>query len=195
MLNSLTSSSTLLNISRQSLRRACANRGSTKSSACSSILQVRFYSALSPEEEEKEKQRVSVLSKRQKEIELSQLDKDIARLNTLRGINNGELYTFRGKFKALSRDYGLAFIAWYWCVWTSSAFLTYGAIELGGIDAIELLTKVDDFTGYDLSSKVDPTIGTIGLTIAVNELLEPLRLPIVVFTTKPIVDAFNKNKY
>jgi len=48
----------------------------------------------------------------QKEIELRDLDKELSRLNTLRGINSGELYTFRGKFKALARDYGVGFMAW-----------------------------------------------------------------------------------
>lgn len=73
-----------------------------------------YYSSLSSEDEEKEKQRVASLSKYQKEMELREYDKEIARLNTLRGINTGELYTMRGKFKALARDYGMAFMAWYW---------------------------------------------------------------------------------
>jgi len=47
----------------------------------------------------------------QKEIELRELDSEIARLQTLRGINTGELYTMRGKFKALTRDYGIGFMA------------------------------------------------------------------------------------
>lgn len=185
-------SSTLMNISRQSVRKLegkCVFR-----STISPALQTRYYSSLPKDEEEKEKQRVSLLSESQKKIELKDLDKEIARFNTLRGINTGELYTFRGKFKALARDYGMAFMAWYWCVWTSTAALTYAAIEVGGVDAIELLARVDDLTGYEISAKVDPTIGTIGLTVAINEMLEPLRLPIVVFTTKPIVDTLtNRN--
>ena len=156
-------------------------------------VQIRYYSSLPKEEEEKEKQRVGLLSETQKKKELKELDKEISRLNTIRGINTGELYTFRGRFKALARDYGMAFMAWYWCVWTSTCALTYASIELGGVDAIALLGNVDAFTGYDISSKVDPTVGTIGLTLAINELLEPLRLPIVVFTTKPIVDRLSSS--
>jgi len=72
----------------------------------------RFFSVFSKEEEEAENTRVAGLSKYQKEIELRDLDKELARLNTLRGINSGELYTFRGKFKALARDYGIGFMAW-----------------------------------------------------------------------------------
>mmetsp|Transcript_252 Transcript_252/g.402 ORF Transcript_252/g.402 Transcript_252/m.402 type:complete len:206 (+) Transcript_252:79-696(+) len=154
-----------------------------------------YYSSLSKEEEEKEKLRISILSQVEKEKELRTLDKEIARLNTLRGINTGELYTFRGKFKALSRDYGIAFLAYYWTVWTSTAILTYGAIELGGIDAMALLAKVDTLTGYEISNKVDPTLGTIGLTVAVNELIEPIRLPMVVLTTKPVIDTLYPKNY
>jgi len=152
----------------------------------------RTFSALTEEEEEKEKRRLSVMSKSQKTVELRELDKKISRLNILRGINTGELYTFRGKFKALTRDYGIGFMAWYWTVWSSSALLTYGAIKFGNVDVIALLYKLDVWTGYDISSKVDPTLGTIAVSLAVNEMLEPIRLPFVVLTTKPIVEAFSQ---
>jgi len=155
----------------------------------------RFYSALSEDEEKKEKERVAGLSKYAKEMELRDLDKEIARLNTIRGINNGELYTFRGKFKALARDYGIGFMIWYWTVWSTTCALTYASIELGNVDAIALIAKADGLIGFDLSSKVDPTLGTLALTLAVNEMLEPLRLPIVVLTTKPVVEAFSPRHY
>jgi hypothetical protein len=66
-----------------------------------------FSSALSKEEEEQEKSRVSMLSPEQKKKELRELDQKIKYLNTLRGINTGELYTWRGQMKALARDYGI----------------------------------------------------------------------------------------
>eukprot|EP00555_Chaetoceros_dichaeta_P003577 CAMPEP_0198252272 /NCGR_PEP_ID=MMETSP1447-20131203/2796_1 /TAXON_ID=420782 /ORGANISM="Chaetoceros dichaeta, Strain CCMP1751" /LENGTH=150 /DNA_ID=CAMNT_0043937455 /DNA_START=203 /DNA_END=655 /DNA_ORIENTATION=- len=147
------------------------------------------------DEEEKEKERVASLSKYNKEIELRGLDKKISKLNTLRGINTGELYTLRGKFKALARDYGVGFMIWYWTVWSSTALLTYAAIEIGNVDAIAIIAKADAWTGYEISTKIDPTIGTIGLTMAVNEMLEPLRLPVVVLTTKPVVEAFSPKHY
>jgi hypothetical protein len=58
-------------------------------------LLIRHYSPMTKEEEEAEKQRVSKLSDYQKEMELRDLDRQIAKLNMLRGINNGELYTMR----------------------------------------------------------------------------------------------------
>uniref|UniRef100_A0A7S3PU42 DUF1279 domain-containing protein n=1 Tax=Chaetoceros debilis TaxID=122233 RepID=A0A7S3PU42_9STRA len=160
----------------------------------SEIISPRYFSIMLKEEEDQEKLRVESLSKFEKEMELRDLDKQLSKLNTLRGINTGELYTIRGKFKALARDYGMPFMAWYWCVWMSTAALTYGAIEAGGIDAMALIAKSDTYTGFDLHSKVDPTMGTIGITLVFNEMLEPLRLPIVVVTTKPVVDTiFPKN--
>ncbi len=158
------------------------------------MLSTHHYSSLSKEDEEKEFERVKLLSESQKEKELKELDKEIARLYSLRGINTGDLHTFRGRFKALARDYGIAFMAWYWVVWTSTAALTYAAIEVGGIEAIELIARVDNLTGFEFSQKVDPAVGTIGLTLIINEMLEPLRLPIVVFTTKPIVDTLSSKK-
>lgn len=150
------------------------------------------FSALPPSEEEAEKQRVSAMTPYEKEMELRKLDADLARLHTLRGINTGELYTFRGKMKALARDYGAGFLVWYWAVWFSTAGMTYAAIELGGVDAMALVTKLDGYTGFDVASKLDPTLGTIALTLAVNEMLEPLRLPVVVLTTKPVVNLFTQ---
>ena len=155
----------------------------------------RLFSAFTKDEEVQENNRVSALSKYQKEIELRDLDKELSRLNTLRGINTGELYTFRGKFKALARDYGIAFMAWYWTVWMSTALLTYGAIEMGAVDVMAVIGKVDAFTGYDLTSKVDPQLGAIGITLVFNEMLEPIRLPIVVLTTKPIVEAIYPKRF
>ena len=153
------------------------------------------FSALPPDEEQAEKERVGSLSQYQKEMELRQLDSELARLQTLRGINTGELYTLRGKFKMLSRDYGMGFLAWYWTVWFTTAGISYAAIELGGVDPLMVAAKVESFLGWDpdaIAGKLDPTLGQIGLVIAVNECLEPLRLPIVVMTTKPVVNFFTQ---
>jgi hypothetical protein len=154
------------------------------------------FSALPPDEENREKSRVGSLTPYQKEMELRTLDSELARLQTLRGINTGELYTFRGKFKMLSRDYGMGFMAWYWTVWFGTAGLSYAAIELGGVDPMMVAAKIETFMGWEatyLSGKLDPTLGQIGLVVAVNECLEPLRLPFVVVTTKPVVNFFSKH--
>ena len=168
-----------------------------QSSQIRSILSSSSFSALPPDEEQKEKERVESLSSYQKEMELRQHDSELARLQTLRAINTGELYTMRGKFKMLSRDYGMGFLAWYWTCWFATAGLSYAAIELGGVDPLMVAAKFETFLGWEpmsLSGKLDPTLGQIGLVVAVNECLEPLRLPFVVMTTKPVVNAFSKFK-
>ena len=53
--------------------------------------QLRWYTPMSKEEEEKEKARVSHLTPEDKEEELRKLNREIAKLEMLRGINNGEL--------------------------------------------------------------------------------------------------------
>jgi hypothetical protein len=159
------------------------------------ILSSSSFSALPLEEEQAEKLRVDSLSDYQKEMELREYDAQIARLQTLRAINTGELYTLRGKFKMLSRDYGMGFLAWYWTVWFTTAGLSYAAIELGGVDPIMVASKVEMWMGWEngaISGKLDPTLGQIGLVVAVNECLEPLRLPVVVLTTKPVVNFFTR---
>ena len=161
----------------------------------SSIRASSSFSALPPDEEQAEKERVASLSQYQKEMELRQLDSELARLQTLRGINTGELYTLRGKFKMLSRDYGMGFLAWYWTVWFATAGISYAAIEVGGVDPLMVAAKVESFLGWErdaIAGKLDPTLGQIGLVVAVNECLEPLRLPLVVMTTKPVVNFFTK---
>ena len=83
-------------------------------------------------------------------------------------------------------------MAYYWVVWSTTCGLTYLSITLGGVDAMLIIAKADSLTGWDMSSKIDPTLGTLGLTVAVNEILEPVRLPFVVWTVRPVVDFFSK---
>ena len=134
----------------------------------------------------------------QKEMELRELDAELARLQTLRGINTGELYTFRGKFKMLSRDYGMGFLAWYWTCWFATAGLSYAAIELGGVDPLVVAAKIETLVGLEpcaITGRLDPTLGEVALVVAANECLEPLRLPFVVVTTKPVVNFFSKSSH
>lgn len=145
---------------------------------------------LTPEEELIEKTRVSGLTKYEKQMELRDLDAQIARLQTCRGINTGEYFTIRGKFKALARDYGAGFLAWYYTVWTSMFAMSYGAITFGEVDVLQILGKIDAYTGWELASRIDPSLGTIALALALNEVLEIPRLPFVVLTTKPVVNFF-----
>jgi hypothetical protein len=153
------------------------------------------FTPLSPQDEQTEQARVAKLTPFEKEMELRDLNRKIATLEMLRNINTGELYTWRGKFKQLTKDYGVPLLVWYWTVWCGTLACTYGAMELGGLDAISLLAQVDAYTGWTLAQHVSKEVGTIGLALAVNELLEPIRLPLVIVTTKPVVNFFYPPKY
>eukprot|EP00980_Cylindrotheca_fusiformis_P011008 scaffold2526_cov131-Cylindrotheca_fusiformis.AAC.24 len=159
----------------------------------SSCMFLRWYTPLTNEEEEKEKARVSHLSREERDFELRELNRQLARLERLRGINTGELYTWSGRYK----DY----FARYWCCWFSTGVMVYGAIDLGGLDAMMIIEKTDvaiaQFTGseWGLAEKIDPQLGHIGVAMVLNEMLEPIRLPLVVMTLRPTLEFFNPPKY
>jgi hypothetical protein len=155
----------------------------------------RFYTPMTKEEEEQEKARVTHLIPEEKEQELRAFNRELARLEMLKGINNGELYTWSGRYKALLRNYGLPLFVYYWAVYGTMGVTAYLAIDFGGLDAMAVLGKFDDFTGWSLTEKVDPALGKIGLALVVNELLEPIRLPFVVATLKPVMETVSPPKY
>jgi len=157
--------------------------------------QHRCYIPLTKDEEEEEKSRVASLSDFAKEQELRKLNREIARLEMLKGINTGELYTWSGKYKALARDYGMPLLVWYWGVWGGTFVLSYGAIDLGGVDVMSIMMKLDVWTGWDISANIKPEYGKIGLALALNEVLEPIRLPVVIMTVKPVMDRLFPPKF
>lgn len=162
------------------------------------LQQHRCYTPLSPEQIKEEKQRVSTLTDFQRDQELRQYNRDIAKLEALKGINTGELFTLRGQYKQLARDYGLPMMIWYGAVWFGTLGACYVGVTVGQLDAAQLLAYADSFTGWNMASRVqelDPEYGKIGVAILLNELIEPLRLPIVVFTTKPVVDQISPPKF
>ena len=55
----------------------------------------QYYSVLPEDEERVEKERVRSLLDYWRTMELRDMDTKIARLNCLRGVNNGDLYTMR----------------------------------------------------------------------------------------------------
>jgi len=150
--------------------------------------QVRFYTPLTPEEEKAEKERVASLSDFKKEQELRKLNREIMRLTTLKGINTGELYTIRGRYKMLLSEYGMPMMGWYAVCWVSTGVAVYGLATIGGMDAMAVLNKADVYTNLNMASRVDPEMGKLGIVLLLNEMLEPIRLPFVVLTVRPVVD-------
>ena len=158
-------------------------------------LQRRWYTPLTPKQEEEEKIRLSHLTDAAKEAELRQLNRDIARLEMLRGLNTGDLYTWSGRYKLLARDYGVPFMVYYWVVWMSTFAASYLAMEWGQVDVLSILYKLDGWTGFDISGHVRPEYGKIGLALVLNEVLELGRLPFVIVTVKPLMDHLYPTKY
>jgi len=117
----------------------------------------------------------------------SKSDGDNKEETKLRSTSNSNL-SFKEKAKTLATEYGVAFTVWWTFVWAVTGFVTYGAIEMSDVDSLTLIAKLESYVGYDLSSKIDPKYGNIGLAVVVNEVFEPLRFPIVIATTKPVVD-------
>ncbi|MGK3738819.1 MAG: hypothetical protein ACI8RD_008523 [Bacillariaceae sp.] len=155
----------------------------------------RYYTPMTIEEEEKEKARCSHLSPEEKETELRSLNREISKLETLRGINNGERYTWSGRYKELVRNYGFPLFVYYWSVWTTMGISIYIGIDVFGFDAMSLLDKIDTYMNWSLGDKVDPQFGKMGLALVVNECFEPIRLPFVVITLKPVMDQVSPTKY
>jgi hypothetical protein len=150
--------------------------------------QQRFYSPMTKDEEEAEKQRVAQLSDFKKEQELRHLNREIIRLSMLKGINTGELYSIRGRYTLLLKDYGMPMMAYYGATWFTTGVVLFLLAEVGGMDATAVLTYADTYTGLNMATKVDPTLGKMGIVLILNELLEPIRLPFVVLTAKTVID-------
>jgi hypothetical protein len=156
-----------------------------------------WYTPMTKEEEDNEKVRISTLTAVDKDQELRKLNRDIAKLQMLRSINTGELETWSGRYKQLVSEYGIPFSIYYGVCWFTTACLIYSSITVFDIDVMLYITKVDTYFNWNLAHKVDPQLGTIGATVAFNELIEPIRLPFVIFTVKPLVDTIfpNNTKY
>jgi hypothetical protein len=158
-------------------------------------LPLDVYRPLTPQEESDEKDRVATrLTKVDRSAEEKRLDALISALNQRRGVLTGDLYTYRGKFKAYSRDYGFPFMCYWTGCWVATGAVTYGAIAYGDFDALTIICRVDGLFGTNIAANIDPTLGNVAVAIAVNELLEPIRLPFVIATTPTVVRFFtNKN--
>lgn len=155
----------------------------------------RWYTPMTKDEEEMEKARVSHLSPEEKEKELRHLNREIVKLETIRGINTGELYTWSGRYKSLVKNYGFPLFVYYWALWATMGGVVYLGIDFGGLDAMALLERIDSNLGWSLSATVDPQLGKMGVALILNECLEPVRLPFVVVTLKPVMDIVNPPKY
>lgn len=129
---------------------------------------------------------------RKKDLEELQGERDNLQ-ELLRDLGGRQLSTTE-RYQQLVQRYGLPFLGWYWVVWSTSGAVVYGAIEILEVDAILYIEQWDAWTGWGMQSHVYPDWGTIGLAVAMNEILEPLRLPFVLVTVKPVIDTLRPPK-
>jgi Protein of unknown function (DUF1279) len=155
----------------------------------------RYYSPMTEEEKKAETKRVKNLTAEQKNYELRDIDRQLSLLYMKRDINTGDILTYRGRFKALMREYGFYMVAWYGTVWFTMGVMIYTAIEVGGVDVIALAARFDSLSGSNIENHLNPSVGAVGLTLVINECLEVIRTPFVVMTTKPMVDKFFPQRY
>ena len=126
--------------------------------------------------------------------ELDELQNERNQLRQLLQDLGGRQLSTTERYQQLVQRYGLPFLGWYWVVWSASGAAVYGAIEFLEIDAMLFIEQWDTWTGWGIQSNVDPEWGTIGLAVAMNEILEPLRLPFVLVTVKPVIDKLRPPK-
>ena len=188
-------SNTIRCSSRNSRYYSSSSTSSSGSRNDTNTTQQQPFVPMTPEEEEQEKLRVSQLSPTERDMELRQWNRQIAVLEKKKGINTGELYTWSGKYKALARDYGMPLMVWYWVIWISTGVVCYTTITLFDVDVMYLLQQIDVRTGYHISEQVNPEYGKIGMALVVNEVIEPIRLPVVIITVKPVIDVLYPPKY
>ncbi|KAH9253293.1 hypothetical protein BASA81_008644 [Batrachochytrium salamandrivorans] len=93
--------------------------------------------------------------------------------------------------KDTSAKYGKFFVLYYSGVWAVTGLACVGTIEYVGADAA--LSVVRQWVDID-TSRFNPRFVNIGVGLAINELIEPLRFPIGVLTVKPAYDAFQQFK-
>lgn len=92
------------------------------------------------------------------------------------------------RIKSMFREHGPVFVAYYVTTWTAGAAVCYGGITIAGVDGIALLKylTVDEMllqhTSIDISGWSPALINGL-IALELNEMLEYVRLPVVIATT------------
>ncbi|GMH98132.1 hypothetical protein TrST_g6748 [Triparma strigata] len=152
-------------------------------------LQLKTLPILSSSEKETYNLWLSSLTPSEKSTEKESIEKSLHSLQTRLSLLTLESSTFRGQLKSLTRDYGFPFLVYWWSLWGVTGIICYGSISFFSLDVPSLLKNIDTLINIDVSGRIDPDLGEVAVAVAVNELLEPVRLPFVVVTTKKLVDT------
>lgn len=93
--------------------------------------------------------------------------------------------------KDTAAKYGKFFVLYYSGVWALTGLACVGTIEYVGADAA--LGVARQWVDID-TSRFNPRFVNIGVGLAINELIEPLRFPLGVLTVKPAFNAYQRFK-
>ena len=82
--------------------------------------------------------------------------------------------------KDLVTEYGVPFLIYWTGVWACTGVSTYVLLEATQIDSIALMAKI----GVNLD--ISASTGNIATAVAINEMMEVVRLPFCIATFKPM---------
>ena len=82
------------------------------------------------EEDRREREAALAIPKEERDAQVAELDEQIKALTRRRAVLTGELYTLRGKFKSMGRDYGLPFMVWWTAVWLCTGVGVFAGITV-----------------------------------------------------------------
>ena len=98
------------------------------------------------------------------------------------------------RIKSMFREHGPVFVGFYVTTWTAGAAVCYGGITIAGVDGIALLKylTVDEMllthTSIDISGWSPALINGL-IALELNEMLEYVRLPVVIAMTPALSRA------
>ncbi|KAL1504177.1 hypothetical protein AB1Y20_010586 [Prymnesium parvum] len=90
------------------------------------------------------------------------------------------------------REHGLVFLGTYAAAYCTSFGAAWGAISFFDVDPIALL-RYFGADGLVDTSKLSPRVANAFIAMTIADLLEPIRLPLVLFAT-PMISALRRRR-
>ena len=111
--------------------------------------------------------------------------------------SSSQSLSWRQRSVQMTKKYGFPFAVYWWGAWFVTLPLCLGLIEVLDVDGLALVNQIDSAARYcgldaDLSSRVDEQHGRYATGFVLNEVLEVVRLPVVLATTPWFAKTFFK---
>merc|ERR1712216_619747 len=99
----------------------------------------------------------------------------------------------KGGVMQVVAQYGVPIALWYGFCWGSMWFGFYVVLETGIVSWQDSLKPFFERFGLEsYSEKLDPSLGNVVLAFLINEMIEPVRFPIVLATGVPVIKALRR---